>query len=121
MDGPLTNHVILHIYACFKQKINLRPRNRGETINTQFLKNYIGFVFMLITLLSNSVMRATGDTKFAGKLLFSWASLTALMDYLFIILPESVPNLASLGKGHLITDISFSFISIFIWFINGLD
>jgi len=102
-------------FALIPESFHLGPRPDIMPEITNYMQlRYIGFVFMLITLLSNSVMRATGDTKFAGKLMLAWASLTALVDYLFIASAGQEANLASLGKGHLVTDILFAIISIII-------
>lgn len=109
---PLFNALGVN-YALIPDSFHLGPRPDIMPLISDYMQlRYLGFVFMLVPILTNSIMRATGDTRFAGRLMFIWATLTCVVDALFILLPQAQPDLAAIGKGHLFTDLIFSIISV---------
>lgn len=102
-------------YALIPESFHMGPRPDIMPLITDYMQlRYIGFVFMLIPFLSNALMRATGDTKFAGRLMFSWASFTALLDYGLMNSSLFESGLFNIGLGHLLADVLFSLISLVI-------
>jgi putative MATE family efflux protein len=111
--GPLFNLLGAN-YALIPESFHQGPRPDIMPIISDYMQlRYMGFVFLLIPLLSNSIMRATGDTAFAARLMFTWAGLTAIIDALLIFLPHTQPSLVNIGIGHLFADSLFSIISLF--------
>lgn len=100
-------------YALIPESFHLGPRPDIMPIISDYMQlRYLGFVFMLLPILSNSIMRATGDTPFAGKLMLCWALVTALLDSLLMLSNPTSSSLSDIGLGHLIADITFSIFSI---------
>ncbi len=100
-------------YALIPESFHMGPRPDIMPLLTDYMQlRYIGFVLMLIPILSNAIMRATGDTIFAGRLMFSWAIFTALLDYTLMNTPGLESSLINIGWGHLLADALFSLISL---------
>ncbi len=101
-------------YALIPESFHMGPRPDIMPLIEDYMQlRYFGLVFMLIPILTNSVMRSTGDMLFAGRLMLSWVILTALINTTLMLFIEAEPDLSSIGKGHLIADVIFSIISIF--------
>ncbi len=99
-------------YALIPESFHLGPRPDIMPLITDYMQlRYIGFVFMLIAIISNAVMRATGDMAFAGRLMFGWAIFTAAIDYL-LMTSQQEPNLVNIGQGHLAADSLFALVSM---------
>ena len=102
-------------YALIPESFHQGPKPDLMPVITEYMKfRYIGFVFMLIPLITNSIMRAIGDSQLAGRIMFSWALLTAIIDATLILKLNSSVSLVNIGIGHLLADILFSVISIYL-------
>ena len=100
-------------YALIPDSFHLGPRPDIMPLITDYMQlRYLGFVFMLIPLLANGVMRATGDALFAGRLMLGWALLTAALDSWFMLRPGVQADLVDIGRGHLIADSITSIVSL---------
>ncbi|TQV87934.1 MATE family efflux transporter [Aliikangiella coralliicola] len=100
-------------YALIPDSFHLGPKPDIMPLITEYMQlRYLGFVFMLIPLLANGVMRAVGDAQFAGRLMLSWAILTALLDSLLMWQAGENASLIDIGKGHLIADSLTSIVSM---------
>ena len=100
-------------YALIPESFHLGPRPDIMPLITDYMQlRYIGFVFLLIPLLSNAIMRATGDTAFAGRLILSWAIFTAVLDYVLMSSDYVDASLINIGWGHLVSDSLFSLLSL---------
>lgn len=102
-------------YALIPDSYHLGPRPDIMPAITEYIQlRYLGFVIMVIPILANSIMRATGDTTFAARLMFLWASFTAILNYLLVTIPETQLGLINIALGHFIADLLFSIISIIV-------
>jgi len=100
-------------YALIPESFHLGPKPDILPLVTEYMQwRYLGFVFMLVPIMCNSVMRATGASLFAGRLMFYWAAFTALIDSYLMLVVDGTPSLASIGLGHFIADICFSFVGV---------
>ncbi len=100
-------------YALIPESFHMGPRPDIMPLIAEYMQyRYIGFVFMLLPILTSSIMRATGDTQIAGWLMFSWASVTAIIDGYLMLFHNGPGKLADIALGHLIADIIFSVISL---------
>lgn len=102
-------------YALIPESFHMGPRPDLMPLITEYMQlRYLGFVFLLVPILSNAIMRATGDTVFAGRLMFSWAIFTALLDYVLMSSSLFDASLINIGWGHLLADGLFSILSLLI-------
>ncbi len=78
-----------------------------------------GFIFWMLPMLGISIFRAVGNTTMAASLMALWSIFTMLMDATlltagakFETLTPYISGLQGIAIGHLISDITFSFIII---------
>lgn len=104
-------------YALIPESFHQGPRPDLMPLITSYMQfRYVGFVFMMLPLLLNGVMRATGDTQLAGSMMLLWALVTAGLNSYLMVFSDGTVTIVELAVGHLISGMILSMINFLVVF-----